>query len=1358
MLIFASSSKTASVLEALPTVKYGLSVKFRLSALLLFCLFILFSYQPTQVWSAPGAADSGPIHIGRVLKLKGSVSGQVGDRGKKTLQLNDKIFAGEKIITGEGDSVVLKFRDGSNFTLGSDAEIKLNEFVFNPFDSVTTNTISVNSGAFRFNSGFAVITPQIAIRMPTATVGVRGTVVEGVVAENYPNFVNLPVGEAISENGGGELNLGAGESLAVVDEFILPVEPKSLLPAMRVGAIDLIKKEVDPLMSAVIPLTKDQLMEDAKANRASIAKQKIMVNSFPAATSNHALSPKKSLINRTVVSFYRQLELFSNGLSFIQAAHGASLKELAKALDSLAKAAKLGLLTTPTKPLTKEQKLAQTEFIKGVEKQFPDAAKVLEKHQKQQEKLNRDNKKQSSMQIIAGVASVASDIYEVAAIVKSAVVAARRGDADIIAEIIGSALIEVDFTDNAEAAAVISAVAALADPDLAERAAVTAINSLPESQRKIAPVPVATAVAAAAPGKAALVAAAVTKIASAEYAAYIAAAVTQAVNGENAGAIAAAVARVAPASETLNITAAVTRVAGPRRAGKIAAAVTQAVGPKFSGAVAATATKVAGPEVAYQIAAAVVHVAGPKFASLVAAAVTQVAGAKVASQIAGAVIQVTLADTVAGVAGAVTKVSGADADTAAAIAVIIIKVAGVETIGMVTAIVTEIAGVDVANGIINDIADSTGKTVAEINLAIAKAKKSSEFDIAIQTAEELAKVAIEIEKEASAAEAIAIEAEKIALEAVESALSAAELVVTKTETGVDAAESGVAQEDAAAEEGDDSGSTATNTTDDEVVSEEEEKPIIADKETTTYSPTDISLSSSTVKEYTNRSSDVVVGTLTTTDASPIDSHTYTIAGGDDEAMFSISGDTLYVVKGKTVVYDSTKSLSVIIRSTDSKNNILNKTMTITVTEAFAATDIALSSYSFDEKANATADVAIATLSATDADDGDSHTYTIVGGDDEAKFSISGDTLYVVTGDTVYYSVTGTNTLSVIVRATDSYTKTYDEELTITVNDTNVGLDTMTYTNIDQEETVTGGTKLGYFTHNDPDEEDSITYSITSAINNSDSSDSSSIFFISGDYIAVTTAGLAALEDTATYTVTIKGVDEGGLGGEADFTISVIPYTALTYIRNNSRILYENIRTTLTAGSSYNINYRDLLTLILGKIDKQFTGIDFTIELDDIVEEVAADIGADGVIVISFTINNLNSINSKLNNSSITGNWLTNTSSLADFIGYDSVNVTFSLQASISGTTVSFDTSKSTVQIKTLSGVILDVTYYISDMITQYNDIVTNYLPSGLHFFAGDSGTTSQSIPTSYDLNASGNYLDGRLSSITISDNSILLAP
>ncbi len=186
------------------------------------------------------------------------------------------------------------------------------------------------------------------------------------------------------------------------------------------------------------------------------------------------------------------------------------------------------------------------------------------------------------------------------------------------------------------------------------------------------------------------------------------------------------------------------------------------------------------------------------------------------------------------------------------------------------------------------------------------------------------------------------------------------------------------------------------------------------------SPTDIALSASSVAE--NSASGTTIGTLSCTDADS-SSFTYSLVfgtGDTDNASFSISDSTLSTAA--SFDYETATSKSIRIQCSDGTNTY-SEAFTISITNVDEApTDISLSSSTLSNPVSSTT---VGTFSTTDADSGDSHTYSLTSGSD--NFSVSGSTLNATS------AFLPPGSYSITVRTTDSSSLTYDKTMTITVS-------------------------------------------------------------------------------------------------------------------------------------------------------------------------------------------------------------------------------------------------------------------------------------------------------------------------------------
>jgi FecR protein len=100
----------------------------------------------------------------------------------KAVALKQRIALGDLIQTGKGAQLQLLLLDRSSFSIGSNATIRIDRFVYDPARGRGSGA-TVTRGAFRFMSGAPSRGNSSSVSTPVATIGIRGTIVEGAVGE-----------------------------------------------------------------------------------------------------------------------------------------------------------------------------------------------------------------------------------------------------------------------------------------------------------------------------------------------------------------------------------------------------------------------------------------------------------------------------------------------------------------------------------------------------------------------------------------------------------------------------------------------------------------------------------------------------------------------------------------------------------------------------------------------------------------------------------------------------------------------------------------------------------------------------------------------------------------------------------------------------------------------------------------------------------------------------------------------------------------------------------------------------------------------------------------------------------------------
>jgi hypothetical protein len=102
-------------------------------------------------------------------------------------------FMGDKIESAVDAGIQILLADETVFTIGPDSSLSIDEFIYDPSAQAGRLTASIAKGTFRFVSGrVAALGPDsMRVRTPSATIGIRGTIVAGQVQPGGETFVAL---------------------------------------------------------------------------------------------------------------------------------------------------------------------------------------------------------------------------------------------------------------------------------------------------------------------------------------------------------------------------------------------------------------------------------------------------------------------------------------------------------------------------------------------------------------------------------------------------------------------------------------------------------------------------------------------------------------------------------------------------------------------------------------------------------------------------------------------------------------------------------------------------------------------------------------------------------------------------------------------------------------------------------------------------------------------------------------------------------------------------------------------------------------------------------------------------------------
>lgn len=125
-------------------------------------------------------AAGGPQVVGINSAIRGDARiSNAGSPQPRPAVLRARIALGDRVQTGARSQLQLLLLDKSVFTVGANARLTIDRFVYDP--NGRSFGATVTQGAFRFMSGRADRRGSASIQTPIASIGIRGTIVEGVI-------------------------------------------------------------------------------------------------------------------------------------------------------------------------------------------------------------------------------------------------------------------------------------------------------------------------------------------------------------------------------------------------------------------------------------------------------------------------------------------------------------------------------------------------------------------------------------------------------------------------------------------------------------------------------------------------------------------------------------------------------------------------------------------------------------------------------------------------------------------------------------------------------------------------------------------------------------------------------------------------------------------------------------------------------------------------------------------------------------------------------------------------------------------------------------------------------------------------
>jgi hypothetical protein len=171
-------------------------------------------------------AAGGSTEVGSISDVEGKAeivsSGQSAGAAKGAA-----VHANDELTTGADGHLQVTFRDETVLTLGEDARVVIDRYVFDPGQGVGDVLLSTTQGAFRFATGRikALSGKNITVSTPVAEIGIRGTEFWGGPIDGQYSVLLL-AGEVNVKNQAGTVTLNKpGLATVIRSRLQAPLRP-----------------------------------------------------------------------------------------------------------------------------------------------------------------------------------------------------------------------------------------------------------------------------------------------------------------------------------------------------------------------------------------------------------------------------------------------------------------------------------------------------------------------------------------------------------------------------------------------------------------------------------------------------------------------------------------------------------------------------------------------------------------------------------------------------------------------------------------------------------------------------------------------------------------------------------------------------------------------------------------------------------------------------------------------------------------------------------------------------------------------------------------------------------------------------
>jgi len=168
--------------------------------------------------------------VGVTSATEGNPLGKPPQEAERVLRIGIDVQANELITTNANDRAHLVFLDGSSLTVGPNAQITIDKFVFDPNTKTGELAISASKGVLRLVGGKISKNTPITITTPSSTIGIRGGISIHDVSQRRTDSMFV-FGKDMVVTSGGQTQIATRQGSMISANLGGPLSAPMLVPA-----------------------------------------------------------------------------------------------------------------------------------------------------------------------------------------------------------------------------------------------------------------------------------------------------------------------------------------------------------------------------------------------------------------------------------------------------------------------------------------------------------------------------------------------------------------------------------------------------------------------------------------------------------------------------------------------------------------------------------------------------------------------------------------------------------------------------------------------------------------------------------------------------------------------------------------------------------------------------------------------------------------------------------------------------------------------------------------------------------------------------------------------------------------------